>query len=158
MFSLKTSGFAEMDKVLRELPRSTARNTARRAMKVALQPVAAAAEAAAPVDQGDLAKSIVISSKLKPSQARDREARETATSLALYVGSSSPLAHLVEFGTGPRYQANGKFVGVMPAQPWFRPAWDGNVGKVLDILASQLRVEIDKTLARAARKAARARG
>ena len=34
----------------------------------------------------------------------------------------APLAHLIEFGTAPRYQKKGRYTGVMPARPFMRPA------------------------------------
>ena len=37
----------------------------------------------------------------------------------------APHQHLVEFGSGPRYHASGKYVGQMPAQPFFRQSIDG---------------------------------
>lgn len=74
------------------------------------------------------------------------------------VGAHGRVSHLVEFGTGPRYHKSGKFVGVMPPQPFMRPAWDENKNAVLDSLAASLRDEIAKTVARANKKAAKASG
>lgn len=149
-------GFKEMDQMLQSLPRSTARGVARRGMKKALAPVEQAARAGAPTE-GEAAD-IGISSKLTKTQAKGNPDRDTATLLNLFVGSQSKLAHLFEFGTGPRFHQSGKFVGVMGARPFMRPAWDGNTDKVLELLASELRAEIEKALARAARRAARAAG
>ena len=38
--------------------------------------------------------------------------------------------------------------------PWMRPAWDGNRDAVLDGLAAALRAQIEKTLARVAKRKA----
>ena len=147
------AGFKEMDAMLKTLPKSTARSVARRGMKKALAPVEAAARAAAPT--GGEAADIGISSKLTKAQAKGNPDRDTATLLNLFVGSKSKLAHLFEFGTGPRFHKSGKFTGIMGMRSFMRPAWDNNSAKVLELLSSELRVEIEKALARAARKAAR---
>jgi HK97 gp10 family phage protein len=39
----------------------------------------------------------------------------------------APHQHLVEFGSGPRWLPNGKFVGSMPANPFFR--WSVDRGR-----------------------------
>ena len=147
------AGFKEMEEMLKALPRSTARGVARRAMKKALAPVEAAARAAAPT-AGEAAD-ISVSSKLTKAQAKENPDRDTDTLLNLFIGSRSKLAHLFEFGTGPRFHKSGKFTGIMGARPFMRPAWDGNSDEVLRLLSADLRVEIEKSFARAARKAAR---
>lgn len=151
------AGFREMDAVLQELAKGTAKGVARRAMKAALMPVLTDAQAAVPKGgTGNLAAGLSITSKLNKNQARGAKDDRADGVLTMYVGAQSPHAHLPEFGTGPRFHKSGKFVGVMPARPFLRPAWDNNSAKVLEILAAQLRVEIEKTLARAARRAAKA--
>lgn len=147
------AGFSEMDVVLRELKRSTAKGVARRAMKFALKPVADAAASAAPSPRE--AAAIEISSKLSKNQARSNPDRDTDTVQNLFVGSNSKLAHLFEFGTAERRHKSGKGTGSMSPRPFMRPAWDGNSGEVLNRLRDQLRIEIEKTLARAAKKAAK---
>ncbi len=43
----------------------------------------------------------------------------------------APHAHLVEYGTGPRYQKRPKkYVGEMPAKPFFRPAVEATKAEV----------------------------
>ena len=49
----------------------------------------------------------------------------------VYTGFKSPhhrLAHLFEFGTGPRFQKNGRYTGQMTATPFVRPAIDRGKG------------------------------
>lgn len=150
---LPGAGFSEMDAVLRELKRGTAKGVARRAMRFALKPVADAAASAAPSPRE--AAAIEISGRLSKNQARSNPDRDTDTVINLFVGSNSKLSHLFEFGTAERRHKSGKSTGAMAPRPFMRPAWDGNTGQVLDRLRDQLRIEIEKTLARAARKAAR---
>ena len=72
-------------------------------------------------------------------------------------GSHSPHAHLYEFGTAPRFHAKtGKAVGSMPARPFLRPAWDASQELMLATLRREIWSEIEKTVGRARRKAARA--
>lgn len=153
--SVRVEGLKELDKALKDMATSTAKRTAKRAMATALEPVAAAARELAPRDTGRLAESIAVSDKLTKRQrtlARGSEGRDMVT---MNVGAHGRVAHLVEFGTGPRHKKNGAFVGVMPPQPFMRPAWDQNMQGVLDSLAASLSAEIAKTVARAERRAAR---
>ncbi len=157
---VKLEGAAELDRALRELRTATARRVAKRAMTKALEPVKAAAIAAAPVSSDDrhMADGITIASKLTRNQARKAE-REGKHLTLMFVGPRSPHAHLVEFGTAQRFRKRekwaGKSTGAMPPQPFMRPAWDENRDQVLEILMAELRVELDKAVARAARRAAK---
>ena len=40
------------------------------------------------------------------------------------------LAHFFEYGTAPRYTADGNYRGAMEAKPFMRPAIDNNIGNV----------------------------
>lgn len=155
---LKVTGFKEMDRQLKQMKTATAKATVRRAMKVALEPVRAAAASSAPRSGGagpHMADGIGIAHKLTKRQAREAKRGDGPDLASMYVGAEDPKAHLIEFGTGPRFHKSGKFVGVMPAQPFMRPAWDANHTKVLEILREQMAIEIAKTLDRAAKRAAR---
>lgn len=155
MVSLRLEGAKELERLLAELPASTAGNAARRGMAKALQPVAKAARADAPVDEGDLRDSIGVSSKLTPAQAKEA-GRRRRDERVVYVGPAAPHAHLVEFGTEARFQKNGRFVGKMTPQPFMRPAWDANRDEVLASLTQTLRIEIEGVMARRAKRMARA--
>lgn len=151
---LKIEGSGDIERALAELPRGTAKGLMRRAMKKALQPVAEAADASP--------FAIAVTSKLVASQRRDAGTDRGPNLITLYVGpvqsdgSHAPHAHLYEFGTGPRFHAEtGKYVGVQLADPFLRPAWDANRDSMLAILRREIWIEIEKTLARAARKAAK---
>jgi HK97 gp10 family phage protein len=163
---LELKGAKDIEKALLALAGTTAKRTARRAMASSLEPVLQAAQALAPVGPtGNLRKGVAINHKLNKNQAREA-GRDTKDVTHVYVGSSSPHAHLVEFGTGPRqHKKTGKFVGAMPPNAWMRPAWDSNAGAVLNELRGRLWEEIEATIARvakrqanAARKAAKAKG
>ena len=49
---------------------------------------------------------------------------------SMLVKSTAPHDNIVEFGTKPRYQKNGRYTGSMPANPFFRPALDANKERI----------------------------
>ena len=99
-FSFELKGVKELTRLLDQLPTVAMKKTVlRNALKKAGSPIAEAAKANVPVVTGGLRDSIKVSPSLKPSQRKGRQDRSVVT---VYVGSSSPVAHLVEFGTVER--------------------------------------------------------
>lgn len=158
--TVKVEGLAELDAMLRtELPKATAKAVLRRVAKKRLEPIAAAMRAKAPDDPAtggrDLKRSIVVSERLTRRQAGLAGGGAKMTSagfrseakdgITMYAGPGSlPQAHMQEFGTVNNAQ-----------QPYVRPAWDGGKGQLLPGLAQDLKAEIDKTVARRAKRAAK---
>ena len=151
--SLKMFGFKEMDALLQAIPRQLAGQGVSSGMRRALQPVAAAARSYAP---GSLSERIRIAPTIKAGQQAQSLEKPGRGRKVMYVGATAPHAHLVEFGTGPRYQANGKYVGIMTPDPFLRPAWDANKDEVLANLATAIREEIAKALGRRTSRAIKA--
>jgi HK97 gp10 family phage protein len=151
--SLKVIGFKEMDALLQAIPRQLAGQGVSSGMRRALQPVAAAARNYAP---GSLSERIRIAPTIKAGQQAQSLEKPGKGRKVMYVGATAPHAHLVEFGTGPRYHANGKYVGIMPPDPFLRPAWDANKDEVLATLATAIRDEIEKALRRRVSRAIKA--
>lgn len=167
--TVQVEGFRELDKALGELGKSAGRATLKRALTKAAQPIADRAHALAPIDKGILEGSIVVSSKFvnragfaeygatlrgggTKTEARTalrgaRRGGNSETRAELTVAAPAPHAHLVEFGTVK-----------MDAQPFMRPAWESEKQGALASIAGTLRIEIAKTAARQARKAARLAG
>lgn len=152
--TIKTEGFRQMEAALGEFSKATARNVLRRAGMAALEPVADAMRAKAPVQQGgdeDLKDSIAVSAKLNPRQKR---LNRDPSVVEIYAGpagrdggSAPPQGVQQEFGNenhGP--------------QPFGRPAWDERGPGLLPDLGEALGGEIDKATARAQRKALRVKG
>jgi HK97 gp10 family phage protein len=142
-FIAGVSGAKELGQLFDELPKSLSDSVLRETGKKALQPVADEAKTLiARQSLGATAKvlnSIQISTVLKASQ-KAGEKRKPGD-VVVYVGASSPkgnVAHLVEFGTGPRYHKDGSYAGIMPAEPFMRPAWDTNKDKVLQIYRDEI--------------------
>lgn len=154
---MRLEGARELDKALSALSASTARGVTRRAMTRALEPVAEAARSLAPRDEGKLAAHIGVSSRLTKRQSREMRGLAGRDTQFMYVGPEWASAHLVEFGTGPRFKKSGAYVGVMPPQPFMRPAWDAKRDEVLARLTEDIRAELDKTLARVAKRQAKAK-
>lgn len=164
---ISLQGARDLDRALSDLTRAAAKGVARRALKKAAEPMRAAAEGDAPERKGKLKAAIQTSGRAKGgnagaqafgaalragmSSADARQAaraanREASGSVILYMGVTSDVGQgvLQEFGTAHH-----------AAQPFMRPAWDANKQGALQTIMDELRIEIDKSVARAARKAAR---
>jgi HK97 gp10 family phage protein len=151
------SGLRELDRALSEMSKATARNVLRRVAKGAVEPMAVAAEAGAPRDTGNLQISIAVSFKRTRRAGKSRATyqgngnfrglRATGVAVAMGpAGGSGALSYAtwVEFGTSDTR-----------AQPFMRPAWDAHKQGALEHVVQELRVEVDKAAARAARRASR---
>ena len=147
--TMKITGFRDIEKALAKLPRGTAKGLARRAMKKELKPVKDMADVFWPGS----GTAFRISSAIKGRQRADSHAQHGPSITNMFVGSFERQAHLIEFGTGPRYQKSGKYVGAVSPQPMLQPAWDMNKHQVLDGLGNRMWEEIEKTQARRAKKA-----
>lgn len=140
---VKMEGFKELAQALEELPKATARNTLRRALRKAADPVQKDAQSKAPVLTGRLKLSIVTGTQLTRRQKADAKKEGTYFS-EVHVGTASGHGIPQEFGTVEH-----------PAQPFMRPAWDGNKDNALGTLKKELWTEIEKSAIRRARKLAK---
>lgn len=159
---MKLVGVRELQAALSELPNNVQKSAIRNALKTAAQPVADKANQKAP-GIGNLRKSYSVTARIIPSQ-RSEVRRPGKDAVRLFVGANyskvapfyAPHAHLVEFGTGPRYHANGKYVGQTVAQPHLRPAWEETKVNVVATFGPLLGNQIELAAARVARRNARA--
>lgn len=157
--SFKLEGLRELEQNLRQLPKATAKNVAKRTLIKSAEPFIAQARATAPrgPDQKGrthLADSIQISTRLSKRQATlaRREARINKSPkhfTEIHAGARAlPHAHLVEYGTFK-----------MAPRPFMRPAWDANKFRAMNIIATELGNEImaaaKRMEARLRRKAAK---
>ena len=148
-------GFRDIEDALGELPKSTAKGVARRSMKKELQPVAAMANALWPGSSDDVFR---ITSRIARGQMGASLMERGPSIVNMFVGApggrtGTPEAHLIEFGTGPRYHKSGKYVGAVSPNPMLQPAWDANKHQLLEGLGARLWDEIEKTMARRAKRA-----
>lgn len=145
--TVSVSGLRELDEALGQLPKSVGKAVLRRTLKKAGQPIADAAEAMAPVLTGELKISIGVGSKLTSRQSKlhRKMFKDDRASVEMFVGAGG-LAQATQSEFGNEHQA---------AEPFMRPAWDGNAGRALDIIANELGDEIMQAAKRLAKKAAR---
>ncbi|ABA79158.2 HK97 gp10 family phage protein [Rhodobacter sphaeroides] len=137
--------FRELEKNLMSLEKlATQKRLIKTSMKKAMQPVADAAQSAAPVDEGDLRDSIIVTDKLNKTQKR-LERKEGKHSFVMYAGAGSPKGHLLEFGTEET-----------SPQPYLRPAWQTEKENVLNILKDEMAARIQKAIKRQDRARAKA--
>lgn len=129
--TVKVEGLRELRLALDALPSATARGVMIRVLKKRAQPIADRAASLAPVDSGDLRKSIVVSTRLTRRQFALHQ-KPGSDEVEVFVGPSDlPQAHLQEFGT----EHNAP-------QPFMRPAWDQEKSGILDGLAADIWAEI----------------
>lgn len=138
----KIEGLAELDEALKELPRATARNVLLRTLKEQGEPIRADGELHAPRDEGGLAESYAVSTKLS---RRQKKLNKKESMVEVYIGPG-PAAKGVQTEFGNAHQA---------PQPHLRPAFDANVKRVLDGIKNDLAEQIEKARERLARKAAK---
>jgi HK97 gp10 family phage protein len=147
--TVQLSGFRELERALKELPKATGKNVLRRTARGALQPMAQKAKSLAPVDRGDLRDSIMVSEKRTKRVARvNRFDRNSGIQMAMGPVSGNAVlnyATFVEFGT----------VDTAP-NPFMRPSWFGAKDEALDYVKANLGREIDRAATRLAKKAAKA--
>lgn len=182
--TVSAKGFKGLEQQLADLPKNIGRGVARRAVKRAGEEMADAQRRLAPVAQGEYRDSIRVKVSTKNLDGLDeygavlrgggssgearaalrgarREAKVSGAHkghrIAAQVGPTSPLAHLIEYGTGPRQHKSGKSTGVMPASPVVRPAFDNGVHQAIDTMKDGLAEEVAAASKRMARRAARGR-
>jgi len=140
---VRTQGFRELEQALLELPKATGRNTARRALLKAAQPIADDASANAPIGEtGKLSSTIEPGTRLS---RRQSQLHKKQSPFEVFIGpSADPRGVQQEFGNANH-----------PAQPFMRPAWEANKARALSTIRTELKNEIHKSAQRIARKAAR---
>ena len=137
---LKAIGVKKTTQALRRLPIEIQQPLVTKALMTALEPMRDAAKAnapdAEPIGQG-LVDNIIITDAVTEGQKKDSPDPRDAFAAKAYMGVDAerpgfaPHALIVEFGSGPRYQENGKYVGEMPAIPFMRPAFHSTAKEVI---------------------------
>jgi HK97 gp10 family phage protein len=160
-------GFSELERKLEALPGKIAKRATGKAMRGAAKLVKSEIEIEAPRDQGTLAGSVKITLRnrnltglaeyadvmragggIVAARGALRDARSggnsAGTRVLVRVAITDPVAHLVEFGTVERFHKSGKSVGVMPANPFARRAWDNSGVPALNTIKTTLAAEVAK--------------
>lgn len=168
--TVKMVGLKELDAALAEFPKATARNIAMRALMKAAQPMADAAEAKAPKKTGKLARSIKVTKEKPPGhstkvafaavmQAGGSKAQAAAAQRAY--NRENPTAFAEVFVAPDRLpEAWPQEIGTAhhAPRPYMRPAFEETKDESLEIVATEMRAEIDRAAERARRKALRKKG
>lgn len=167
--TIKVEGLRELEEALQELPRATGGNVLKRAILKPAQAFADEASAIAPFKTGTLKKEI------KPGTPRIITAGKAAFAAAMRGGASRAEAGAAARAANSAAGGQGRhavvevgptqkaFYGVFQefgtahhkAQPFMRPTWDRMQNFLIDMVATTLKEEIDKAVARIARKAER---
>lgn len=138
MAKFEVKGLKQLEAELKKLPRATRKNNARKALRMGGEILARDARLRAPRDEYNLLESIdVLPNAMPPSPP--------IAPVMMYIGPGRhPQAITQEFGTEHH-----------PPQPFMRPAWDTKRYDMLDEIAFTMWEEVQKSVARAARKAGR---
>lgn len=146
---VKTEGFRELEAALSDLvnmvggSRATGKNVLKRTLLKAAEPIERDAAANAPELSGTLRKDVKTGTRLTRRQA-GLARKAGKSSVEVHVGVADPAGVQTEFGNANQ-----------AAQPWLRPAWDGNKDGALDTIGTELGGQIARAAARVAKKAAR---
>lgn len=132
--SFKVEGFKDIERVLMNLPRATAKASVRRVLKKAGQPIADAARDNAPERDGNLKESYGVGTRLTK---RQRRLSKKESEVEVYVGPNDPSAIQTEFGN--QHQA---------AEPHLRPAWDAHKLNALQNIRDMLWDDVQRTVER----------
>lgn len=152
-FSYELEGLKELDTMLRQLPKAMGKTVLRKALKKAAIPIRDAAKEKVPRGPtGNLEESITIATRLTKSQRRG-QIRQKDT-VEVFVGSTAPHAHLIEWGTVERFRKGSRgATGKMPAVPFLTRAWDATKKEAWNILKKELANELVKAAERLRKRA-----
>lgn len=142
--TVKIEGLRDLDRALGQLPKATAKAAMRKVLREAAEPMARTMRQLAPRDEWHLYESIDVSTKLNRRQRGLHKQEPSPAFAEMFVGTNNPAGVQQEFGNDRH-----------PAQPFMRPAWDGEKMNVLDGISVRLWGEIEKAAQRLARKAAK---
>lgn len=158
---IELSGAAELERAFDALGAVGSKQALERALVKAAQPIAEEARRLAPQGTAPksphkkrIATSILVRTRLAPSQMRKRGGRREFTEV--FVGSSAPHAHLVEFGHAI-VTRSGRVVGFAARRPFLRPAFDAQKIAAVKIFRDVLWQEMVRVARRYAGQAERGR-
>lgn len=150
---VKLSGFEDFERNLRELPKATGKNVLRRVGRGALEPMADAAAAKAPVRTGRLSFSISVSEKRTRRASFSRGAFRSSPS----TGIEMAMGPAAGFGAALTYASFDEFGTVdTPAFGYMRYAWNTGAARAVKFIGDNLGDIIAKAANRLAVKRAKA--
>lgn len=135
--NFRFEGVREVEQLLDALPKRVGERELQKILRRNAKPLIARGRELAPVNDGDLKKSLGTIA-----------GRGAGRGVSVYVGPRRSSAfkgyagHLVEFGTAPRFKADGTATGSVPARPFWRPAFEQTKDQVL----AGIRLDIQQLL------------
>lgn len=132
-FTIEFQNKAEFEATLRNLVKALPNDKVEPVMMAGAKVIAADARRRAPVGPtGNLKKSIIT-------KLLRKIGNWPRTAMAAVNNKKAPHAHLIEFGTSRRYQkTTGRYTGIGPAKPFWRPAVDTNFQRVYKDIRDKL--------------------
>ena len=173
--TVKVSGLKGLEEALRQLPKATGRAALRRAGMNALEPMARAARAAAPVDEGELRESIGVGATavtddvgkfayrlVKGGGGTDAEALQAMRDARRAYGTALT-GVMVYMGPAAASDRNEAIKAIAQEfgtqrhgpQPFLRPAFDAQARATIERVAKEMWFEVSLSAERLARKSAR---
>ena len=138
--NIEIQGKEAFEKTLLALAKALPNNKVEPVMMAGPKVIAAAAKAKAPQGPtGKLKKAV----KAKMLRQIGNYPRSAAAAVDRKI---APHAYIIEYGTKPRYQKSGRYTGIGPAIPFFRPAVDTNKGRIQDEVITKLGNLIDSAM------------
>lgn len=142
MKNIELTGLKELRAKLRKLEGAGADKVLKSVSRKALTPYVQRAKQNAPVDQGDLKRS--IGKETEKGKFRERGAMIAGPRRKKGNKNAQGFhAIFAEFGTAPRFE-NGKLIRGLPATRFLTKAWHSTKGEVLKVYRERLREEIKR--------------
>lgn len=135
----------DLERALRDLGDGLARKSANNALRNTLRPVARTANGYyASASEAPFR----VAHRISRGQLADSQKQSGKHVLNMFVGASGdPKAHLLEWGTGPRYHKSGRYVGAASPQPALTPAWELHSRQMPEELGRRIWEQIEKRMA-----------
>lgn len=168
--SFKVEGFRELDATLGTLSKGVARNALRKALVKGGQPIADRMAELAPKETLELSQSMTISTKIKNMVGNAEYAAAMRAGLGKVAAAAamrtarrnSGKGSFAEVHVGPS-QAKNKDDAIkrivqefgsfnQPGTPYARPAWAEKQNEALEIIKTEMVVEVNKAVARAIKR------
>ena len=138
--NIEIQGKEAFEKTLLALAKALPNDKVEPVMMEGAKVIAAAAKAKAPQGHtGNLKKGV----KAKFLRQIGNYPRSAAAAVDRKI---APHAYIIEYGTKPRYQKSGRYTGIGPAIPFFRPAVDTNKGRIQEEVITKLSNLIDSAM------------
>ncbi|MCC2547714.1 HK97 gp10 family phage protein [Hymenobacter sp. BT175] len=131
-------GFKEVEQLLDALPKRLGEKTLQSILRKNARPLIQRGRELVPRNKGTVAKSLGTIA-----------GRGAGRGTSVYVGPrrskafNGYAAHLIEFGTAPRVRKDGRATGSMPAQPFWRPAFEQTKDQVIAGIRLDIKAVLD---------------